>query len=205
MKLNEKVKVSKFLKTVLFLVVSFSLQSEYLAQHDRRRAFISGFTGSAGTAVITDTEALLWTDGRYYLQASQELDANLWTLMKDGLPETPTMVQWLAKNCKAGDRIGVDANLYSTRQWNTLVSAFENEGCVMTAVKENLIDLVWAEDQPTYPNNELLALDIKYAGKSVADKLADIRGKMKEQSAKVMVVTALDEIACKHSTAACWM
>lgn len=175
------------------------LQSEYLAQHDRRRAFISGFTGSAGTVVITENEALLWTDGRYFLQASQQLDASLWTLMKDGLPETPTMVQWLTKHCKQGDRIGVDANLYSTRQWNTLVNAFENEGCVLTAVKENLVDLVW-DDQPTYPSDSLLALDIKYAGKSVGDKLKEIREKMKEQSSKVMVVTALDEIACKHLT-----
>lgn len=119
--------------------------------------------------------------------------------MKDGLPDTPTIVQWLAKHCKSGERIGVDANLYSTRQWNTMSSAFENEGCVMTAVKENLIDLVW-EDQPTYPTNPLLALDIEYAGKSVADKLKEIREKMKEQNSKVMVVTALDEIACKYST-----
>lgn len=69
----------------------------------------------------------------------------------------------------------------------------------MTAVKENLIDLVW-DDQPTYPSDPLLALDIKYAGKTSADKLKEIREKMKEQSSKVMVVTALDEIACKHST-----
>lgn len=115
--------------------------------------------------------------------------------MKDGLPDTPTMVQWLTKHCKAGDRIGVDPNLYSTRQWNSLVTAFDNEGCVMTAVKENLIDLVW-DDQPSQPNNPVIGLDMKYAGKSVADKLKDIRGKMKEQNAKVMVVTALDEIAC---------
>jgi Xaa-Pro aminopeptidase len=171
-------------------------KSEYLAQRDRRRAFITGFTGSAGTAVITQNEALLWTDGRYYLQASKELDASKWTLMKDGLPDTLTMVQWLSKHCKEGDRIGVDPNLYSTRQWKTLVTAFDNEGCVMTPVKENLVDLVW-DDQPLQPNNPVISLDIKFAGKSVADKLKDIRTKMSEQNAKVMVVTALDEIACK--------
>lgn len=63
--------------------------SEYLAEHDKRRAFISGFTGSAGTAVITHQDACMWTDGRYFLQASQELDSN-WTLMKEGVPSTPT-------------------------------------------------------------------------------------------------------------------
>jgi Xaa-Pro aminopeptidase len=116
--------------------------------------------------------------------------------MKDGLPDTLTMVQWLSKNCKSGDRVGVDANLMSTRQWNQLVTAFENEGCVMTAVKQNLVDLVW-EDQPAQPSNKVIALDIKYAGKTVADKLVEIREKMKDQSAKVLVVTALDEVACE--------
>jgi Xaa-Pro aminopeptidase len=138
----------------------------------------------------------LWTDGRYYQQAGNQLDPKYWTLMKDGLPDTLTMVQWLSKNCKSGDRVGVDANLMSTRQWNQLVTAFENEGCVMTAVKQNLVDLVW-DDQPAQPSNKVIALDIKYAGKTVADKLVEIREKMKEQSAKVLVVTALDEVACE--------
>ncbi|CRL00590.1 CLUMA_CG013850, isoform A [Clunio marinus] len=168
-------------------------QSEYLAARDRRRHFITGFTGSAGTAVVTQSEALLWTDGRYYQQASQQLDTN-WTLMKDGLPETPTMVQWLQKNCKSGDRIGVDANLMSTRTWNSLANAFENEGCIMTAVKKNLIDEVW-DDQPAQPNNSVFPLDVEFTGKLVEQKLIEVREKMSEQEAKVMVVTALDEIA----------
>lgn len=144
---------------------------------------------------MTQTEALLWTDGRYYQQATLQLDGN-WTLMRDGLPETPTYTQWLQKNCKAGDRVGVDANLLSTRAWTTLAAAFENEGCIMTAVKENLVDLVW-DDQPSQPSSALLALDVKFSGKLVGQKIVEIREKMKEQNAKVLVVTALDEIACK--------
>lgn len=116
--------------------------------------------------------------------------------MKDGLPETPTYTQWLQKNCKAGDRVGVDANLLSTRVWNQLAAAFENEGCIITAVKENLVDLVW-DDQPSLPSSPLLALDVKFAGKLVSQKLVEIREKMNEQNAKVLIVTALDEIACK--------
>lgn len=116
--------------------------------------------------------------------------------MKDGLPDTPTMTQWLQKNCKAGDRVGVDANLMSTRAWNQLAAAFENTGCVMTAVKENLVDLVW-DDQPAQPNNPVITLDLKFAGKLVSEKLEAVREKMEEQDAKVVVVTALDEIACK--------
>lgn len=170
-------------------------QSEYLAAHDARRQFITSFTGSAGTAVVTQDQALLWTDGRYYQQAAKQIDEN-WTLMKDGLPETPTIVQWLTKNCYAGALIGVDATLYSTRAWNTLVTAFENEGCSMTPVRQNLIDLVW-NGQPPHPRNPIIPLDVKYAGKTVAEKLIEIRAKMKEQNAKVLIVTALDEVACE--------
>jgi Xaa-Pro aminopeptidase len=173
----------------------FCFQSEYIAPRDRRRQFVTGFDGSAGTAVVTQSEALLWTDGRYYLQASQQLDNN-WTLMKDGLPDVLTMTQWFQKNCKPGQRIGVDPSLMSTRQWNTLVAAFDNTGCVMTAVKENLVDKVW-DEQPAQPNNKVISLDVKFAGKLVGQKLVEIREKMKEQSAKVLVVTALDEIACE--------
>jgi Xaa-Pro aminopeptidase len=168
-------------------------QSEYIAPRDRRRAFITGFTGSAGTAVITQKEALIWTDGRYFQQAEKELGKD-WTLMKDGMPEVLTLTQWLQKNCKQGDRIGVDANLYSTRAWNTLANAFENQGCVLTAVKPNLIDLVW-DNQPSQPNNPVISLDVQFAGKLVDEKLKEVREKMEAQGAKVLVVTALDEIA----------
>lgn len=112
------------------------------------------------------------------------------------MPDVLTMTQWLQKNCKRGDRIGVDANLYSTRAWNTLASAFENEGCILTAVKRNLVDLVW-DDQPAQPNNPVYPLDVKFAGKLIGDKLKEVREKMLAQNAKVLVVTALDEVACK--------
>lgn len=115
---------------------------------------------------------------------------------QDGLPDTPTVTQWLQKNCKRGDRVGVDANLYSTRAWNTLSSAFENEGCILTAVKDNLVDLVW-DDQPSQPSNPIHPLEVKYAGKFVSEKLTAIREKMTENNAKVLVVTALDEVACE--------
>ena len=116
--------------------------------------------------------------------------------MKDGMPDVLTLTQWLQKNCKKGDRIGVDANLYSTRAWNTLASAFENQGCILTGVKKNLIDEVWA-DRPSQPSNKINPLDVKFAGKIINDKLTEVREKMKAQDAKVLVVTALDEVACK--------
>lgn len=112
------------------------------------------------------------------------------------MPDVPTLTQWLLKNCKKGDRVGVDANLYSTRAWNTLANAFENQGCILAAVKPNLVDLVW-EGQPAQPNNEIISLDVKFAGKLVDAKLKEVREKMEAQGAKVLVVTALDEVACK--------
>lgn len=169
-------------------------QSESVASPFRRRHFITGFTGSAGTAVVTQDEALVWTDGRYYQSAANQLDGN-WTLMKDGLPETPTVVKWLQTHCKEGDRIGVDATLYSHRSWNQLVSAFENVGCIVTAVKKNLVDLVW-DARPALPNNPISTLDLKFAGKTVWEKLVEVRATMKEAGAKVLVVTTLEEIAC---------
>lgn len=132
---------------------------------------------------------------RKHQQAALQLDEN-WTLMKDGLPDTPTMAQWLQKNCKSGERIGVDANLMSTRAWQLLATAFENQGCIMTAVKENLVDMVW-DDQPSQPANPVITLDVQFAGKLIGQKLVEIREKMKEQEANVLVVTNLDEIACK--------
>ncbi|KAF9917471.1 hypothetical protein BGZ65_012858, partial [Modicella reniformis] len=89
--------------------------SEYVATCDERRGFISGFTGSAGLAVVSLDSAALFTDGRYFLQASQQLDPN-WTLMKSGLPEVPTWQEYLVKNLPAGSRIGIDPNVFTANR-----------------------------------------------------------------------------------------
>lgn len=94
-------------------------QSEYICEHDDRRAYVSGFDGSAGTAVITVDKALLWTDGRYYQQALKQLDKN-WCLMKDGLPMTPSVGSWLAENIPKGSAVGVDPKLLSYRAWKPI-------------------------------------------------------------------------------------
>ncbi|XP_053692241.1 xaa-Pro aminopeptidase ApepP [Sabethes cyaneus] len=168
-------------------------QSEYLAKRDERRAFISGFDGSAGTAVVTEREALLWTDGRYYQQAGNQLDSN-WTLMRDGQPATPTIDAWLAKVLQPGCRVGVDANLMSTRAWNPLQTSLKSAGCSLLPISPNLVDLVW-KDQPAAPQNPIIPLDSSFAGESVAEKLAAVRETMVENRATVLVVSALDEIA----------
>lgn len=91
-------------------------QSEYVAACFKRREALSGFTGSAGTAALTQQHAALWTDGRYWLQAANQLDSKHWTLMRQGLPETPTMAAWFAQVLPQGARIGVDPTLLSQRE-----------------------------------------------------------------------------------------
>ncbi|XP_069969035.1 xaa-Pro aminopeptidase ApepP-like [Bactrocera oleae] len=104
-----------------------SHQNEYISPHDARRAFISGFNGSAGTAVVTSNKALMWTDGRYYQQAEKEMDSN-WELMKDGLPSTPTIGKWICDNTPNGSSIGVDPKLFSYRQWKPIQKELKSAG-----------------------------------------------------------------------------
>uniref|UniRef100_A0A182PNQ4 Xaa-Pro aminopeptidase n=1 Tax=Anopheles epiroticus TaxID=199890 RepID=A0A182PNQ4_9DIPT len=168
-------------------------QSEYLAARDERRAFVSGFDGSAGTAVVTEREALLWTDGRYYQQATKQLDTN-WTLMRDGQPTTPSIDAWLAKALQPGARVGVDANLITAAAWTPLQSSLKTAGCTLLPVTPNLIDLLWKE-QPAVPHNPLLPLATTFTGATIAQKLATVREKLADKRASVLVVSALDEIA----------
>lgn len=168
-------------------------QSEYIAPCDCRRAFVSGFDGSAGTAVITEHEARLWTDGRYFLQAEKQLDDN-WTLMKDGLPTTPSQGDWLSKVLPMGGRVGVDPFLMATETWKPLSKLLKSNGHHLVPVSQNLIDLVW-EDQPPPPCNNLMVLEPSYTGKSWEEKITLVREKLKEKRADALVVTALDEVA----------
>lgn len=168
-------------------------QSEYIAPCDCRRAFVSGFDGSAGTAVITESQAALWTDGRYFLQAAEQLDSN-WTLMKDGLPDTPSQGDWLSKVLPVGGRVGVDPFLMSTEVWRPLSKLLKSNGHSLVPVTENLVDLTW-DDQPAPPNNAIIILDQSYTGITWQEKVKKIREKMVEKKAEALVVTALDEIA----------
>ncbi|KAI7815585.1 Xaa-Pro APN1, partial [Rhyzopertha dominica] len=167
--------------------------SEYLAKSEERRAFISGFTGSAGTAIVTENEACLWTDGRYYLQAEQQLDDN-WTLMKDGLPNTPTQGTWLAKNLPRGSKVGADPKLVTYQEWVPLKTQLEKAGHSLVLVLTNLVDAIWT-DKPSFPSNPIKPLPLKYTGKTVGQKLIDIRKQMNEKDASALVITALDEVA----------
>lgn len=194
--LRTLMKSGQFFKGTLnaYIVPSYDAHSsEYLAPQDKRRVFISGFTGSAGTAVITDTDACMWTDGRYFLQASEEMDCN-WTLMKEGVPSTPSQAIWLSKHLPPSSNVGVDPKLMPYNIWRPLETQLEENGHSLVPVETNLIDVLWT-DKALPKFNPIKPLESKFSGKSIKDKFADIRKQMKDKNANILVLTALDEVA----------
>jgi Xaa-Pro aminopeptidase len=169
-------------------------QSEYVPPAWQRRAWLTGFTGSAGTAVVTRDAALLWTDSRYWLQAEPELAGTEWSLMRAGKPDVPQPVEWLAQALRRGERAGVDPAvipLASFREWKEKLA---RAGAELTAVPENLVDLVW-EDRPPLPAEPVMALDVRFAGRAHPDKLAELRAALEKAGCDAHVISALDSIA----------
>lgn len=170
-------------------------QSEYVGEYFKARKFITGFSGSAGSAVITASEARLWTDGRYFVQAVKELNGTTVELMKMGEPDVPTIEEYLKSTLKAGETIGFDGRVISAKEGLEYEKiAKENEGNVIAGI--DLIDLVW-KDRPSLSKKPVFALDIKYAGETTSEKLARIRKEMSEKGASAHLLTTLDDI--------CWI
>lgn len=172
--------------------------SEYIAPVDARREWISGFTGSAGTAVVTSSSALVWTDGRYYTQFEQEADMNLWTLMKQSLPDTPSIEKWLCSNLTEGSVVGVDPYTFTREEWTPLQNGLNKANMQLVPVSKNLVDELRVElrsPAPRRPNNAIIPLQVKYTGKPAGTKIAELRQKMKEKKASALIITALDEVA----------
>lgn len=172
-----------------------SHSSEYIAPCDARREFISGFSGSAGCAVITLAKAALATDGRYFNQASKQLDNN-WTLLKQGLRDVPTWQEWSADESAGGKAVGVDPTLVTSSTAEKLIADITKKGgSQLVAVNENLVDMVWGKDRPGRPNESVKLLPQKYAGKDTKDKLARLRQELAKKNLSCFVVSMLDEIA----------
>ncbi|KAL2270455.1 hypothetical protein VTJ83DRAFT_2639 [Remersonia thermophila] len=169
--------------------------SEYIAACDARRAFISGFSGSAGTAVVTLSKAALATDGRYFNQASRQLDAN-WHLLKTGLQDVPTWQEWAAEEAAGGKVVGVDPSLIPSSVAEKLDESIQKAGGAgLRAVAENLVDLVWGDARPARSSNPVALLPDRYSGKDTAAKLADLRKELDKKKAAAFVLSMLDEIA----------
>lgn len=169
-------------------------QSEYVPPTWQRRAWISGFSGSAGTAVITHDSARLWTDSRYWLQAERQLDGSCFELVRQGHPDTPTLGGWLASVLGEGDAVGVDPRVLTLETWRDWKRAFERTGAVLVGVAENLVDAVWAERAPL-PSAPMQALGTAFAGRGLDEKLADLRAALEKEGCDAHVITALDSIA----------
>ncbi|KAJ2547340.1 hypothetical protein EV175_005258 [Coemansia sp. RSA 1933] len=171
-------------------------QSEYVAACDMRRAFISGFDGSAGCAVITMDKAAMFTDGRYFLQASEQMDDN-WTLMKRGFPGVPSWQEYLEKHLPSGTRVGIDPTLLSASEGKHIKKAMNaNGGGDLVGIEQNLVDIVWGASRPARPSDQAFVLDMQFTGESHMDKIRRVRAEL-DKSAGIsgLVVSALDEIA----------
>ena len=166
---------------------------EYIPEHWESRKWISGFTGSAGTAVITLHEGGLWTDSRYFLQAEEQLADTGLVLFKDRLPETPSIATWLGSVLQPGDTVGIDGWVTTTREVEQLTSSLSMYGLQLKTVKDPYASL-WT-NRPPLPSNPLIILPEQIAGTVIIDKLAQIREQLDKYQAEGMLVSALDEIA----------
>lgn len=171
-------------------------QSEYVAAHWQGREWISGFNGSAGTAVVTMNSAALWTDSRYFLAAEEQLSGTEYKLMKLKIPGTPSISEWLAEELAdvQSPEIGLDGMVNSYHTTTDLIYELRKSGGI--TVRTNLDPLVeiW-KDRPTIPENPVEIQPLKYAGETVGSKLTRIRKALRALHADGMLVSALDDIA----------
>ncbi|KAG1146496.1 hypothetical protein G6F37_004665 [Rhizopus arrhizus] len=169
-------------------------QSEIGSECDLRREWISGFSGSAGFAIVTLTDAYLFTDGRYFLQAEEQLDEN-WTLFKQGLPDVPTWQEFLIDRLPPGSRIGMDSTLITLSDARELEEQLKTVQSHLIPVSPNPVDLAWGSDRPQRSHDALFIHTIKYAGEAYQDKLNKVHKYLFEKKYFGVIVSALDEIA----------
>ena len=167
-------------------------QSEYVGEHFKARAYITGFTGSAGTAVITLHDAKLWTDGRYFLQAAKELEGTGVTLMKMFEPGVPTIEEYLEAELKSGQTLSFDGRVVSVGEGDAYASIAKKNGAKID-YQEDLIDVIWT-DRPPLSDKPVWFLEEKYSGESSKSKLSRIRKEMEDAGCDTHIVSTLDDI-----------
>ena len=167
--------------------------SEYVAPHWMSREWISGFTGSAGTAVILMDKAGLWTDSRYFLQATKELEGSGITLYKEMLPETPSITEFLCQHLKPGESVSIDGKMFSVQQVEQMKEELAAHQLQVDIFGDPLSS-IW-KDRPAMPDSPAFIYDIKYAGKSCEEKISAIRTELKKKGVYALFISALDEIA----------
>lgn len=177
-----------------FIVPSTDPHSgEYVPEFWESRKWISGFTGSAGTAVITDETGGLWTDSRYFLQAASQLEDTGIMLFKDRLPETPSIAEWLGSVLSPGDKVGIDGWVNTTTEAENLQKQLQAYGLQLVST-EDPFQRIW-KGRPSLPLNPPFILPLSYAGKNCTEKIAEIREQILLNHADAILLSALDEIA----------
>ncbi|MBD8018060.1 aminopeptidase P family protein [Kaistella pullorum] len=167
--------------------------SEYLPDEWQERSWLSGFTGSAGFVVVTREKAGLWTDGRYFVQAPKELEGSGIVLMKEGEESTPNYIDWIISQTPENGKVAVNALATSNTNWETLEQKLAAKN--ITLVDLPLLKEVWLERSQNKKKNPVFVHPVERAGKSVKEKLSDIRSKMKEMNASLHIISSLDDVA----------
>ncbi|MEW9079133.1 aminopeptidase P family protein [Terrisporobacter glycolicus] len=168
-------------------------QSEYVGEFFKGRQFISGFTGSAGTVVITPEKAILWTDGRYFLQAEKELSTSCVELYKMGEENVPTTFEYIENEVPEDSKIGFDGRAISAAMGAGLETSLTKKNIIIS-YEGDLLDEVW-EDRPALSDEKAFLLDVKYSGEDFTSKIARVRKAMQDTGATTHILTSLDDIA----------
>ncbi|NXK24046.1 XPP2 aminopeptidase, partial [Arenaria interpres] len=168
--------------------------SEYIAQRDARLAWMTGFTGSAGTGVVTQDKAALWTDSRYWTQAERQLDCN-WELQKTTWIESIGL--WILEAVPVGGNISLDPFLFSIDTWNSYRQALHGSGRTLVPIETNLVDAVWGDQRPPLPSSKIYSLSEEFTGSSWQEKVAGIRQQMEQHVRRptAVLLSGLEETA----------
>lgn len=168
-------------------------ETEYVSEYFAARKYMSGFTGSAGVLVVLLDKAGLWTDGRYFIQAANQLAGSGIDLMKQGQEDTPSIEEYIITNLTQGSVVGFDGRVMNVNDANKYKQAFMMHDIKMVTDKD-LVGRIW-DDRPALPCTETFHYDEKYAGKSISEKLTQVREAMKGYNCRSHIVTKIDEIA----------
>ena len=169
-------------------------QGEYVPDHWKGREFISGFNGSAGTAVVTMTSAALWTDSRYFIAAEEQLRDTEYQLMKLKIEGTPTIAEWIGKECGPGAEVAIDGLCSSANSVKELIADLRKQGGITLRTNLDPLKTIWS-DRPPIPDSPVELYPMKYAGEMAHDKIARVRKALRERHADGMLMSSLDDIA----------
>ncbi|KAI6196145.1 Xaa-Pro aminopeptidase 1 [Aphelenchoides besseyi] len=167
--------------------------SEYLAAQDERVHFLSGFSGSNAFTIVTQEKALLWTDGRYFQQAADELEEG-WTLMKEGTEGVPDPIEWLVENSTTGTTVGFDPHLFGFAEAKMLIKKLKNVNVQAVSILTNLVDELWT-DRPKGEVKKLIALTKEEVGQTIEEKFEKVRKELKQKKCDSILISDLAEVA----------